>query len=165
MAFVTEDKWMREDGGMLDPTDSELLIEASQGGKFSLRVMNIREMLETMARDKPGDFEAFKRDTEKELGCLIPLSFDDLVELSRKGSERMNVFVDTVASMNLGQAVQIRHWRVDNHMTWRSVARAAFEDGFFLSNWDPLSNQLMGMALCERAAQMFKENYEEEPWN
>ena len=164
-AFVTEDKWMIESGGVLDCTDQQLLREASQGGRFYVRIINIKGMLESMRDEDPGKFQELKKEMENHAGSLIPLSFDELVELSRKGNERLDEFEGIVAPMNLGQAAQVRHWRVDNHMTWRSVSRAAYEEGFFLSDWDPPSNQLMGMALCNKAAQVFDENYREEPWN
>jgi len=163
VAFVTDDKWMRDQGGQLDPTDVELLAEASCNGRFAVKVMNIREMFIAMEQEDPRKFKEFEANMERQEGK--PLSFDDIVDLAKKGQERMEEFTRLVATMTLGQAAQIHHWRVEAHMTWRSVARAAYTEGWFSQKWDPPSNQIMGMALAERAAQLFSENFREAPWN
>ncbi len=162
-AFVTEDKWMKEQGGRLDATDQAILKEASQNGQSRVRVINMREMMESMKNTEPEKFHSFHANMEKQAGKR--LTFEDLVELGRKADERMSEFTDIVACMTLGQAAQLRHWRIDGHMTWRRVARAAYLEGWSGRGWKPPSNQLMGMALCERAAELFAENYREPPWN
>ncbi|MBU0846725.1 hypothetical protein KKH23_06000 [Patescibacteria group bacterium] len=65
--------------------------------------------------------------------------------------------------MTLGQAKAVRVLRVDKGYSWRAVAEACYELGW--GKWSPPSNQIMGMALCERAAQLLGEDYEKEPWN
>ncbi len=161
-ALVTEDHWMKE-GGQLDATDLEMLKEASQNGRLRVRVINIREMLEIMESTEPKKFEEFKEGQEKKAGKS--LTFEELVELGRKADERMREFTDLVKGMTLGQAVEIRHWRVDGHMTWRRLAREAYVERWFHRGWGPPANQIMGMALCEKAALFFKENFREPPWN
>jgi hypothetical protein len=162
-ALVTEDRWMKESGGRLDATDREILREASQNGRVRVRVINIREMLETMKSTAPEKFQEFKETMERQVG--IRLTFDELVELGRKADERMQEFTRIVERMSLDQATQVRHWRVDEHMTWRRVARAAYVGGWFNRNWKPPSNQLMGIALCKKAAEFFGENFRQQPWN
>ena len=162
-AFVTEDKWMKEDGGRLDATDQAILKEASQNGRLRVRVINMREMLETMKKTETKKFQAFHANMENQAGKR--LTFEELVELGRKADERMSEFTELAVCMTLGQAAQVRHWRVNGHMTWRRLARAAYLEGRFSRKWNPTSNQLMGMALCERAAEFFNENYRESPWN
>jgi len=162
-AFVTDDRWMKEEGSRLDPTDRQILREASQNGRLRVRVINMQEMLEIMKKTEPEKFRDFQKTMERQAGKR--LTFDDLVELGRKADERMSEFTDVVACMTLGQATQIRHWRTNGHMTWRSVARAAYLEGWFGRKWEPPSNQLMGMALVEKAAHLFGENFREEPWN
>lgn len=161
-ALVTEDGWMKE-GGQLDATDREILREASQNGRVRVRVINTQEMLETMRETNPEKYGGFQKEMEKKAGK--PLTFEELVELGRKADERMQEFTDLVRSLTPGQAVEVRHWRVDEHMTWRRVARAAYLEGWFHRSWEPPSNQIMGMALCERAALIHSENYIEAPWN
>lgn len=162
-ALVTEDKWMKEEGGQLDATDRQILREASQNGRVRVRVINMQEMLESMKNTEPEKFRDFQETMERQAGRR--LTFDDLVELGRKADERMSEFTDVVACMTLGQAAQVRHWRIDGHMTWRSVARAAYIEGSFCREWKPPSNEVMGMALVQKAAQLFGENFREEPWN
>jgi hypothetical protein len=162
-ALVTEDRWMKEEGGRLDAADREILKEASQNGRVRVRVINMQEMLEEMKNSEPEKYRRFQETMEKQAGKR--LTFDDLVELGRKADERMREFTGVVEGMTLGQATQVRIWRVDNHMTWRRVARSAYLEGWFRRRWEPPSNQLMGMALVEKAAQLYDENFREEPWN
>jgi len=165
IVFVTEDKWMIEAGGLLDRVDRQLLCEAAQGGKFRVRVVNIKGMLEAMRDEEPEKFQEYKRGIERQAGSLMTLSFEQCVELSRKGNETLDKFEGIVASMDLGQATQIRHWRVDVCRTWRSVARSAYNSSLFSRAWNPPANQIMGMALCNRAAQVYGEDYRKGPWN
>lgn len=163
-ALVTEDRWMKESGGQLDETDRQLLKEASQNGKVRVRVINIQEMLEAMRKSEPKKYSSFQKEMEKQAGKR--LTFEELVELGRKADERMKEFTKLTESMSLGQAAEIRLLRVDHHMTWRSVARAChLEKWPNLWGWEPASNQLMGMSLCEKAAKLFNENFREPPWN
>ncbi|GAJ18768.1 unnamed protein product, partial [marine sediment metagenome] len=37
-------------------------------------------------------------------------------------------------------------------------------EGWFCRKWEPPSNQVMGMAIVVKAAQLFGENFREEPW-
>ena len=160
--LVTEDRWMKE-GGQLDSTDREILKEASQNGGFPVRVINIREMFESMQKTDPNKFKRFRKEMEKKEGRK--LTYADLVELGRKANERQVEFAAVVSGMTLGQAAQVRSWRVDGRMTWRRVARAAYGEGWYDRDWWPPANQIMGMALCEKAALLFNENYREDPWN
>ena len=162
-AFVTDDRWMKEEGGRLDSTDRQILREASQNGRLRVRVINMQEMLEIMKKTEPKKFRDFQETMERQTGKR--LTFDELIEFSAKANERLSEFTDVVACMTLGQAAQVRHWRIDGHMTWRAVARATYLEGWFGRKWEPSSNQIMGMALVEKAAKLFGENYRKEPWN
>ncbi len=163
VALVTEDRWMKEEGGQLDTTDQEILREASQNGLVCVRVINIKEMLEIMKNTEPEKYRHFQETMEKQAGKR--LTFNDLVELGKKADARMQEFTEVVEGMALAQAAQVRIWRVVSHMTWRSVARDAHSEGWFHRQWGPPSNQIMGMVLCEKAALFFKENFREAPWN
>lgn len=165
-AFVTGDRWLRENG-KLDPTDREILKEAAQGGEVVM--LSLRQALEQMKAEDPTKFQAFHREREKSVGKA--LTFDDLVNLGERADEVKTAYDSHVASiMTKEQASQIRSLRVNGHYTWRAVASAAFwmatTDAWLgWSLWRPPSNQIMGMALCERAAGFFNENYREPPWN
>ncbi len=162
IVFVTEDKWVREHG-WLDPTDRQIAAEASSHGLFKIRILNVSGMMEAMKKVDPLKFIEFHHELEGEFGKR--LTYDDLVKLGATGYERQKEFSDVVKNMNLGQASQIRVWRCDTHMTWRAIARAAWREKWFGRQWGPSSNQIMGMALSDKAAQLYGENYREPPWN
>ncbi len=163
-ALVTDDRWMKEEDGCLDITDRQILNEASQNGRVHVRVINIQEMFEAMRKSEPKKYRSFQKEMEKQASKR--LTFEELVELGRRANERMEEFTKLTDSMSLAHAAQIRILRVDHHMTWRSVARACYREKWpNLWGWEPASNQLMGMALCEKAAKFFNENYREPPWN
>lgn len=65
--------------------------------------------------------------------------------------------------MTRERAQYVRDLRVVRGYTWRAVAEACCRE--WQGPWDPPSNQLMGMALCESAATMRGERYREPPWN
>ena len=162
--LVTEDRWMRKEGGLIDFADRQILDEVSGNGRRRVRVITIRQMMEIMSQTEPGKYRRFRKEMERQAGHS--LTFDEMVELGRKANERLEEFTGLIGgSMNLAQASQVRIWRVDHRMTWRSVARAAFGENWFNRSWQPPSNQLMGIALCEKAAAIFQENFREEPWN
>lgn len=52
--LVTEDRWLREEGGLKDYTDRQVLAEAAGNGRRRVRVITIRQMLATMNRTEPG---------------------------------------------------------------------------------------------------------------
>ena len=162
LALVTEDRWMKE-GGQLDATDRKILREASQNGRLRVRVINLREMLAAMKLQEPKKSKSFHKQAEGLAGKL--LTPEKLIKFYQNGNKRMDEFTSLVKDMNLGQAAQVRHWRVDGRMSWRFVARSAYMEEWFRRDWWPSSNQLMGMALCEKAAVFFKENFRDTPWN
>lgn len=57
----------------------------------------------------------------------------------------------------------VRKLRVDQDRTWRRVASECHAE--FNGDWDPPNDQAIGMELCQRAAELFGERWDEEPWN
>ena len=96
-------------------------------------------------------------------GMITIESVEQLKEMAKAASERFDEFKELCSPMTLGQAKAVRVLRVDKGYSWRAVAEACYELGW--GKWSPPSNQIMGMALCERAAQLLGEDYEKEPWN
>lgn len=84
---------------------------------------------------------------------------------SRKARSRFARFQEQVAdALTPGRAGFVRHLRVESRCTWRRVAElcaAAWGSG----GWEPDSNQLAGMAICELAAELCGEHYRRAPWN
>lgn len=96
-------------------------------------------------------------------GLITIESKEQLEEMIKAAGETFEEFRKLCKSMNKRRARIVRHLRVDKNYSWRAVAGACYNFGW--GKWLPPSNQLMGMALCERAAQLFNENYMEAPWN
>lgn len=89
-----------------------------------------------------------------------------LEALAKAAKETHEQFLKEISErMTTQRAEQIRKWRVDEEYSWRAVADAAFIDWKKDACWQPPSNQIAGMALCEEAAKLLQENYMEEPWN
>lgn len=100
---------------------------------------------------------------EAQSGGGITVSLDELKGMAKAAGERFEEFKELCSPMTLEQARIVRKFRVEENFSWRAVAQAAYNLGW--GEWSPPSNQIMGMAICERAAQLLNENYREPPWN
>lgn len=156
--LVTDDRWIKLKG-RLDPDDEAVMKEAAGGAE--LVVMNIKETLETIKATSPGKFEQFHKEMEKQAG--IPLTPEQLAEFARAADRRFAQFTKLTEAMTKEQANVVRKLRVEQRCSWRAVARTCYILG--MGRWSPASNQIMGMALCQRAAQILGEDYRMEPWN
>lgn len=68
--------------------------------------------------------------------------------------------------MTQEQAEFIRKLRVDGDYTWRELAEECYDQNWEnFGDWSPPSNQLMGVALCDRASRFFGEDYMVAPWD
>lgn len=85
------------------------------------------------------------------------------IESVEQLAERFEDFKQLCSPMEIWQARIIRVLRVKEKRSWRAIAEVCYNLGW--GKWEPPSNQIMGMALCETAAQLLGENYEEAPWN
>jgi hypothetical protein len=155
--YVTDDHRMKD--GRLDPDDERSMKEAARHGEVV--IMDLREALEAMRKSEPEKFEKFHKNQEVKAGRV--LTPDELVEFARKAGERYDEFQILVKGMTRQQALMVRKFRVEERCTWRAVARNCFILGW--GDWQPASNQIMGIALCQRAADILGENYRMEPWN
>jgi len=92
-------------------------------------------------------------------------SLNEFRDLTRQAGEAHSQIVDLVRKgMKKRHARYVRRLRLANY-SWRSIARTCCDREWEWARWAPPNNQLAGMALCERAAEMHGENYREEPWN
>jgi hypothetical protein len=48
--------------------------------------------------------------------------------------------------------------------SYRRIAGCTYLEWGRDGNWQPITNQLAGVALCEAAAELLGENYQEYPW-
>lgn len=139
--FKTEDAQVKGRKGKLDPTDEEILRQAERADS------------------------AVARGVDPASEGLIPInSIEDLQDLVKAANETYKSFEKQVADMTRKEAREVRRVRVDEGYSWRAVARHFHDLGDF-GEFSPPSNQLAGMALCERAAKHFGEDYMSPPWN
>lgn len=96
-------------------------------------------------------------------GTIEIKSAEQLMELAHLAHETFQKFrVDVNKIMTPERAKIVRDLRVQDY-SWRAIARECHAQ--FNGTWQPESNQLAGMALCEAAAEHFGENYRDEFWN
>jgi hypothetical protein len=115
----------------------------------------------------PTDVEILESAKSRE-GLITIKSVEELKELIKAASERFEAYTLFVTEhMTKEQAEFVRKLRVDEGYSWRAVARRCYGNHRFRDwpKWGPPSNQIMGMALCQRAAEMFGEDYQKPPWN
>jgi hypothetical protein len=94
---------------------------------------------------------------------LREISREELIELAQRAAERKLEFdVVAVAGMTMERATRIRDLRKTR--SWRAIAGATHKEWGPDAMWEPETNQLAGMALCEAAAAMLGEDPERLPW-
>ncbi len=100
-----------------------------------------------------------------------PKLFKHLAEGLQKNAENFEQIAATLIN-NVEEATRIKNYRVHNNTcagTWRYVAASAHahyhSKEYNFVDWYPASNQLMGMALCSKAAELLGEDPDKEPWN
>ena len=106
-----------------------------------------------------GDLEVLQAaSTGEVLARLTPCQAESL---SRWATETKRGFDADVAGMTLEQAQFVRVIRCEQGYSWRAVAATcALEWG---ESWG--SNQLAGMAICGRSAELLGGHFMDEEWN
>jgi len=93
-------------------------------------------------------------------GLITITSREQLMDFARMAGEVKDSFDKLFENMTKEQAIFVRELRVDEGYSWRAVASACNKE--WGGDWG--SNQLAGMAICEKAATFFDEGYEK-IWN
>jgi hypothetical protein len=94
------------------------------------------------------------------------LTVEDFEKMARQGSEKFSRYLLMVAmKMTPQRAKRIRDLRVNEVWSWRAIAAISHREWGLDADWDPPSNQIAGMALCQIAAETFGEHYRSAPWN
>jgi hypothetical protein len=88
-------------------------------------------------------------------GKGIPItSMEEMMKFAKAANETKKAFDEQIATLNMTQeqAQFIYEKRITQQGTWRYVAHACYDawDG----NWEPPSNQLMGISLCQEASRV-----------
>ena len=96
-------------------------------------------------------------------GLITIESMEQFQDMAKQAAERFEEFKELCQPMTVRQAKIVRMLRIDQNLSWRAIAQVCYNFGW--GKWSPPSNQILGMALCWRAAQLLGEDYEKEPWN
>lgn len=97
-------------------------------------------------------------------GPFVQLGADKLQALAEAAKATWEHFVElSKAIMTSERAAFVRELRCQQRYSWRAVAQRCHEE--WQGSWEPPSNQLMGMALCEAAAEQLGEDASRRPWN
>lgn len=122
--------------------------------------MNKRPTLLTEdQRLEPGSAEVAALTEGPFLVIKSPEQFMALAEAARATKD---AFDETARKlMSIDRARVLRSLRGSS--SWREIAAAAH--AWRWGEWNPPTNQLMGMALCEAAARMLGEDPAADPWN
>jgi len=138
------------DNGVL-VTDDRVLREAAGG-------LTAHEVLEMAERKAPPDSPP---EAMAELKRLRRLSPEQLSRLANAGDRTSRWFLKHIIIGDTTSALLVRQLRVQEEYSWRAVARAV---GIaFGGDWG--SNQLAGVVICKKAAELLGENFLEPPWN
>ncbi len=102
---------------------------------------------------------------------LTPELMDTIGHALQMNADKFDVVADALIN-NVEEATRIKNYRCHNNTcagTWRYVAASAHahyhSKDYGFVDWYPASNQLMGMALCAKAAKVLGEDPDKEPWN
>ena len=102
--------------------------------------------------------------THKKTGELTDVTPEMLTQLQEQKPIEYELLRATFAPMmSHTMACLVRHLRVEEGQTWRSLATWLAESGFVRLGRSDL--QLAGMAICSLAADQLDELYSEPPWN
>ena len=161
--FITTDSRMRD--GKLDPDDEKII-----GG---MRIMTPLEAFELPKEESGRRKKGKKKSPETPLReDAIELTPDQMQALAQQAGETLRGYEEIAEAiiMRLQYAGTVRQLRIDDSCSWRAVARGVHEQlsakgRSAITLWEPVSNQLMGMALCKVAAETYDQDYMQPPWN
>ncbi len=103
---------------------------------------------------------------EAAAGRGAPTNWAGLHALAQKAQAAIQEFREMVKEMTVEQARLIQSLRCEQAYSWRAVARTCWGEHWTnILPWAPPSNQLMGIALCEKAARLLGEDPELPPWD
>lgn len=156
--LITHDKALLK-GGKLHPVDEELLSKIS-------KVISPEDAAKEL--EKESDFSVGPI-VQGELGVTdeVPQHLRERA-IAQLGASLPDIdgisrFIAWGKMGGMEDADFVHELRVNEMYSWRNVAQACWDR--FDGGWAPPYNQVMGMAMCERAAFLLGEDYLEDPWN
>lgn len=93
------------------------------------------------------------------------VTVDELLEMAKAAGETHAVFAAWInPRMTRERALRVRQLRVDEGWSYRHIAGALYLEWGVDANWEPITNQLAGVALCEAASSLLGEDVHTYPW-
>lgn len=150
---------------MLDHDDEQVIRDAKEGGAVLVtwdRVVRLEaggitpyEVLDLAIAAGTGTEEA--QAEVSRLRTLSPAALSVIADAANKTYQYFCQYIE----VSPGLAKLIRQLRVGRDYSWRAIARFCSE--VWGAPWG--SNQLAGMAICEKAAKLLGEDFMQPPWN
>lgn len=159
---ITSDVYLRRPG-IRDPTDDAILVPGALVLTLSEAIAHLREHGHA---DTAAELEQQVPDPDAPGRLYMKVGPEDLGELAAAGNETMHVFqIQAVALVSgMRRARWISDLRCGKRYSWRAVAAECYRT-WLARSWTPSNNQLMGIALCERAAKLLGDDPHVMPWN
>ncbi len=144
-SFLSFDRAFHVKGSTLAEADIELLEAAKRGAAETLHL--------------PSGFAAslgMPDDTEFAAPKMVihEISWVFLQDTAR---------IERIYNFTRRHAEMVRRLRVKHQYSWRAIAETCHQ--VWRGDWDPPSNQMIGMGICAAAARQFGEDSNEPPWN
>lgn len=154
---------------MLDPDDEQIIRDCRAAG--AVLVTGDRWMKEAAPDVVLSPYEAMQKGLDEAPQDTPPEAIENLKGLIRMTPEQLSVMGEDANNtwmvfqkylrLKKEQAKLVRYLRVEQHFTWRAVARRCAL--LWEAPWG--ANQLAGMCICKKAAELLSEDFMKEPWN
>jgi hypothetical protein len=90
---------------------------------------------------------------------------DELLELAEAaGTRHAEFYAEIKPRMTRERAERVRQLRCDDGWSYRRLAGITYLEWGRDGTWYPETNQLAGVALCEAAAELLGEDFQQYPW-
>ena len=150
---------------MLDRDDEQVVKESNEAGAVLVTWDRIVRqaaggLTPYEAMDKAIEAGGGTKEAQAEVLRLRSLTPADLTALSEAGNKTMELFRQHI-KINLQTAKLIRILRVEKDYSWRAIARRCSD--MWQAPWG--GNQIAGMVICDKAAEILGEKFMDPPWN
>lgn len=112
------------------------------------------------ALEHPVEGVEVTEEAKTEVTRLRQLSPAQLTVMADGADNTWAFFKDGITVTEM-EASWVRRLRVDSDFSWRAIARSCSRE--WRAPWG--ANQIAGMAICEKAAKLFQEDFMQPPWN
>lgn len=112
-----------------------------------------------------GDSKASSAERDLLMMGSHEITIEEFVRMAQSAGEVYFEFSAWIKPrMTRERAARVRQLRCDEGWSYRHIAGVTHLEWGPDANWQPITNQIAGVALCELAAQLLGENYQQYPW-